>query len=207
MSSSALPPYQDPDAVGTDDSEVVPQITQKQAKRINAPVRGMVISMAVLLLLLLPFLWLQPKPDGKPFRADVNVAEEAGHLAKQTSFTPLAPELGENWTANYARWNAKSEEGVPLWSVGYLSPDSHLIEAAQTAKANPTWLAQRTEMVPVTGERNINGVKWEEHHQPERGKTEEFTAWVGTLKDSTVVLSGQATEAEFEHVATAISGS
>ena len=43
-------------------------------------------------------------------------------------------------------------------------------------------------------------------HRDASGKQDEFTAWVGELKDSTVVLSGQAPSAEFEHVAGAVSG-
>ncbi|MDO4919377.1 DUF4245 domain-containing protein [Kocuria sp.] len=185
----------------------VPQLTSKQAKRLNAPIRGMVISMVVLILMLLPFLWLQPKPDAQPYRAQVDVAQEAKFAADQASFTPAAPQLGDGWSANYARWTAQSQDGVPLWDVGYLSPDYHLVDMVQTAKSNPTWLAQRTQLVPQTGEKQLDGVTWHQHHRDASGKDEEFTAWVGDLKGSTVVLSGTAPDADFEHVARALSGS
>ena len=184
-----------------------PQLTTKQASRINAPVRGMVISMLVLLLLLLPFLWLQPRPDAQPYRAHVDVAQEATFAADQASFPPAAPDLGESWRANYARWDEKSQDGVPLWSVGYLSPDYHLVDMVQTAESNPTWLAQRTELVPVTDEKEVAGVTWQIHHRDASGKQDAFTAWVGTLKDSTVVLSGDAPDADFQLVAEALSRS
>ncbi|WP_270263221.1 DUF4245 domain-containing protein [Kocuria marina] len=184
----------------------VPQLTRKQASRINAPIRGMVISMLVLILLLLPFLWLQPKPDAQPYRAHVDVSEEARFAGDQAPFTPAAPELGDGWSANYARWEAQSQDGVPLWNVGFLSPGYHLVDMAQTAQSNPTWLAQRTQLIPPTDERTVNGVTWQIHHRDASGKQDEFTAWVGELKDSTVVLSGKAPSAEFEHVAGALSG-
>lgn len=184
-----------------------PQLTTKQASRINAPVRGMVISMLVLLLLLLPFLWLQPRPDAQPYRAHVDVAQEATFAADQASFTPAAPDLGESWSANYARWDEKSQDGVPLWNVGFLSPDYHLVDMVQTAESNPTWLAQRTELVPVTDEKEVAGVTWQIHHRDASGKQDAFTAWVGTLKDSTVVLSGDAPDADFQLVAEALSRS
>ncbi|WNB87794.1 DUF4245 domain-containing protein [Glutamicibacter protophormiae] len=184
-----------------------PQLTTKQASRINAPVRGMVISMIVLLLLLLPFLWLQPRPDAQPYRAQVDVAQEATFAADQASFTPAAPDLGDGWSANYARWDEKSQDGVPLWNVGFLSPGYHLVDMAQTAESNPTWLAQRTELVPVTDEKEVAGVTWQTHHRDASGKQDAFTAWVGTLKDSTVVLSGDAPDADFQLVAEALSRS
>ncbi|RLZ02340.1 DUF4245 domain-containing protein [Kocuria tytonicola] len=167
----------------------------------------MVISMVVLILLLLPFLWLQPKPDAQPYRAQVDVSQEAKFAGDQAPFAPADPRLGEGWSANYARWTEKSQEGVPLWNVGYLTPDYHLVDMAQTTESNPTWLAQRTELIPQTGEKTLGGVTWHQHHRDANGRQEEFTAWVGELEDSTVVLSGKAPEADFEHVATALSGS
>ena len=206
MSDSATTPPRQPHeqkvtSETPEEGAVVPQITTKQAAKINAPIRGMIISMAVLFMLILPFLWLSPKPDAQPYRADVNVAEEAGFVAEQADFTPAAPELGEDWTANYARWQANSQDGVPVWSVGYLSPEYRLVELVQTAEANPTWLAQRTELIPVTDQKNVGGVSWDIHHRDPIGQQEEFTAWVGELDDSTVILSGKASEGEFEHVA------
>ena len=167
----------------------------------------MVISMVVLMLLLLPFLWLQPKPDGQPYRANVDVGQEAAFVADQAPFTPAAPQLPEGWSANYARWTENSEDGVPLWNVGYLSPEYHLVDLVQTAESNPTWLAQRTEQAPQTGEKTVGGVTWTLHHREATDKQEEYTAWVADLKDSTVVLSGKAPDAEFEQVAQSLSGS
>ena len=190
-----------------DEEHPVPQLTSKQAARLNAPIRGMVISMVVLILLLLPFLWLQPKPDAQPYRADVDVSQEAEFASEQAPFTPADPRLGEGWSANYARWTENSQEGVPLWNVGYLSPGYHLVDMVQTTESNPTWLAQRTELVPQTGEKTVGGVTWRRHHRDAAGKQEEFTAWVADLKDSTVVLSGKAPETDFEHVAAALAGS
>ncbi|WP_233542872.1 DUF4245 domain-containing protein [Kocuria tytonis] len=193
---------------GTDaEGQPVPQITEKQATRLNAPIRGMVISMLVLILLLLPFLWLQPKPDAQPYRANVDVSQEAHFAKDQASFTPADPKPGDGWSANYARWSEKSQDGVPLWNVGYLSPDYHLVDMVQTAQSNPTWLAQRTQLIPETGERTVDGVTWKLHHRDASGKQEEFTAWVGQLKDSTVVLSGKAPDGDFERVAKALSRS
>lgn len=206
--SATTPPRQPHEDKATsatpEENAVVPQITTKQAAKINAPIRGMIISMAVLFMLILPFLWLSPKPDAQPYRADVNVAEEAGFVADQADFSPAAPELGEDWSANYARWEANSQDGVPVWSVGYLSPEYRLVEMAQTAESNPTWLAQRTELIPATGQKDVGGISWDIHHRDPVGQQEEFTAWVGTLDDSTVILSGKATEGEFEHVANAL---
>ncbi|MGK7223614.1 DUF4245 domain-containing protein [Kocuria flava] len=186
-----------------DDVRPLPQITPKQAKRINAPVQGMIISMAVLLLLVLPLVWLQPRPDGEPYRPDVDVAQEASYVAGQSPFPPVVPEPGEEWTANYARWNGGAAEGVPYWEIGWVSPGGRFVELVQTSLANPTWLAQQAETLPATGTADAGGTRWDVHVREASDDAGALTVYTGEAAGSTLVVKGDADRAELDHLAAA----
>lgn len=194
-----------PDTPGPDASgQPLPQITEKQARRLNAPVQGMIISMAVLLLLVLPFVWLQPRPDAQPYRPDVDVAQEADYVADESPFSPVVPEPGEGWTANYARWNGGAAEGVPFWEIGWATPQGSFIGLVQTSMANPTWLAQQTEALPATAVVEAGGVPWDVHVREESRNQDAVTVYTGEVNGSTVVLKGDAPGAELDRLATAV---
>lgn len=186
-----------------DEPQVTPQITSKQAKRINAPARGMIISMAVLVLLALPFFLLQPRPDGQTYRPDVDVAQEAGYAADVAGFEPLAPELGDGYSPNYARWQGNTADGVDRWEAGWVTPSSRFIGLVQTDQANPTWLVEQLDQAPQTGTREAHGVEWRTY-QAEDDQGRPARSWVGESDGSTIVLTGTATDEEFDHVAAAV---
>lgn len=185
------------------DSQVTPQITTKQAQRIYAPARGMIISMAVLVLLTLPFFLLQPRPDGQTYRPDVDVAQEASYAADVAEFTPVAPELGDGYSPNYARWQGNSADDVDRWEAGWVTPSSRFVGLVQTDQANPTWLVEQVGQAPQTGTREAHGIDWDTY-QAEDDDGKITRSWVGELDDSTVVVTGTASEEEISHVAGAV---
>lgn len=180
-----------------------PQITAKQSQRINAPARGMIISMAVLILLALPFFLLQPRPDGQTYRPNVDVSKEASYAADVANFRPLAPEPGDGYSPNFARWQGNTADGVDVWETGWMTPSARFIELVQTDQANPTWLAEVTEQAPKIGTREAYGTRWDTYHK-EDDKGQVTRAWVGQVDGSTVVLTGTASEDEFHHFAQAV---
>lgn len=194
---------QSPQQLESDDPPVIPQITTKQAQRLHTPARAMVISMAVLVLLALPFFLLQPRPDGQTYRPQVNVAQEASYASDVANFTALAPELGEEYSPNFARWQGNTADGVDRWEAGWVTPSSRFIELIQTDQANPTWLADVVDQAPATGQREAHGVNWE-MRQKENDSGQVTRSWVGELDGSTVVLTGTGSEAEFDHLAQAV---
>ncbi|MFE7630178.1 DUF4245 domain-containing protein [Kocuria sp. NPDC057446] len=203
--TAAGPGVPGPDAPAPDaPGQPLPQLTEKQARRINAPVQGMIISMAVLLLLVLPFVWLQPRPDAQPYRPDVDVAQEAAYVADEAPFTPVVPEPGEGWSANYARWNGGAAEGVPYWEIGWVTPQGSFIGLVQTSLANPTWLAQQTEALPATAEVEAGGVPWNVHVREESRNQDALTVYTGEVNGSTVVLKGDAPGTELDRLATTV---
>ncbi|CEA07465.1 hypothetical protein BN1051_00779 [Arthrobacter saudimassiliensis] len=186
-----------PETAGPADAPVTPVLTAKQAKRANATVIGMLISTGLTLALVLGAVMLNPAPQGKRPGADVAaIAAEAEDIA---GYAPLAPELPEGWSANYARWNNGSTDGVAHWEVGWLSPTEEFIRMSQTSQANPTWVAQMAEQAAPAGERTAGGHTWEL-----RDGTDGDAHLIGEFDGTTVILSGAADLAEFDVLAGAV---
>ncbi|UPO77576.1 DUF4245 domain-containing protein [Arthrobacter sp. Helios] len=164
---------------------VTPTLTTKQAKRANATVIGMLIATGITLaIVLLPVLL---NPYQKPQVRDVDVQAIASEASADAGYDPLAPELPDGWTANYARWDSGVNSGVPAWEVGYLTPDWDFIRLTQTASANPTWVSQTTDDSVVAGERTVGGTTWQL-----RDGADGEAHLVTEVEGMTVVLSSDA---------------
>lgn len=192
------------DASDEDQQRVVPQITEKQAKRLNTPLRAIIITMVALLAITLPFVWLQPRPDNQSYRPEVDVAQTAAEASREAGYPVVDPQLEEPWHANFARWNAGATDGVAFWEVGYVTPSGGFITVTQTGDSNPTWLAQRTDSAPATGSVEAGGATWETRVSRAADADETVTSYVGELEGTTVILSGTASDADFEDLSGAV---
>jgi hypothetical protein len=178
---------------------IKPVIPAAAAKRANASVIGMVIALVVSIAAFLPVILMNPLPKSDGYRPDIDVAGIAQRAADVAGFTPVAPDTGNAFRANYARWEAGTGNGVPTWEVGFLTPKESFIGLVQTSKANPTWLLQQTKNAPVTGSRSAGGQDWELR---DTGKGEK--SMVLDYRGTTVVLSGAAQLDEFAALADAV---
>lgn len=194
-------------AYTSDHQPVMPQITAKQAKRINAPARNMIISMAAMILILIPILWLMPHPDKTPYRPQMNVHQVAFESGQQAGFAVAAPEL-EGWHYNYARWNGNTADKIGFFKSGQVTPKNHFIELTQAKDTNPTWVAQQTNNAVQQGSEQIGGVQWEVRAEASTKNNERVYSYVGQVpvangSSTTVILSGTADPAEFAQLADA----
>lgn len=178
---------------------VKPVIPAAAAKRANASVIGMIIALVVSIAAFLPIVLMNPSPKTDGFRPNIDVSAVANNAVDVAGFTPVAPETGDTFRPNYARWEAGTGTGVPTWEVGYLTPKEAFIGLIQTKKANPTWLLQQTKNAPVTGTRKAGGQEWELR---DTGKGER--SMVLNHRGTTVVLSGGAQLDEFAVLAAAV---
>lgn len=178
---------------------VKPVIPAAAAKRANASVIGMIIALAVSIAAFLPIVLMNPAPKSDGFRPDINVSAVARNAEDVAGFTPVAPELGESFSPNYARWESGTASGVATWEVGYVTPKQAFIGLAQTAQANPTWLLEQVKSAPVTGKRNAGGLEWELR---DSGKGQKSMILVH--RGTTVVLTGTAQLDEFSVLAAAV---
>lgn len=178
---------------------VKPVIAAAAAKRANASVIGMGIALLLSIAAFLPIVLMNPAPKSDGYRPDVDVAATARNAAGVAGFTPAAPDTGNGFRPNYARWEAGTGNGVPTWEVGFLTPEESFIGMVQTSKANPTWLLQQTRNAPVTGSRAAGGQEWELR---DTGKGEK--SMVLDYRGTTVILSGAARLDEFAVLADAV---
>ena len=178
---------------------VKPVIPAAAAKRANASVIGMIIALVVSIAAFLPIILMNPLPKSDGYRPDIDVAAVSRNATDVAGFTPVAPETGNSFRPNYARWEAGTGNGVPTWEVGYLTPKESFIGLVQTRNANPTWLLQQTRNAPVTGSRTAGGQEWELR---DTGKGEK--SMVLDYRGTTVVLSGEAQLDEFAALADAV---
>ncbi|MBO1266520.1 DUF4245 domain-containing protein [Arthrobacter sp. PO-11] len=185
--------------VHADPAPIKPVIAAKAAKRANASVIGMVIALLVCVLAFLPIVLMNPAPKSDGYRPNVNVSAIAANAADVAGFTPVAPELGDTFSPNYARWDSGTASGVPIWEVGYLTPKEAFIGVVQTRQANPTWLLQQTKNAPVTGTRNAGGQEWEL-----RDSGKDTRSMILVHRGTTIILSGTASLDEFATVAAAV---
>lgn len=176
-----------------------PVLNAKAAKRANASVIGMVVALLVCVLAFLPIVLMNPAPKSSGYRPNVDVSAIAANAADVAGFTPAAPDTGETFSPNYARWESGSGSGVPTWEVGYLTPKQAFIGLTQTKQANPTWLLQKTSNAPVTGTRSAGGRDWELRDNG-KGTRSMVLAYRGT----TVILAGTAELDEFSVLAAAV---
>ena len=178
---------------------VRPVIPAAAAKRANASVIGMLIALAVSIAAFLPIILMNPLPKSDGFRPNIDVSAVARNATDVAGFTPVAPDTGNTFTANYARWESGSGSGVPTWEVGFLTPKDSFIGLIQTNQPNPTWLVQQTKSAPVTGTRDAGGQEWELR---DTGKGEK--SMILDYRGSTVILTGGAPLDEFGVLAAAV---
>ncbi|MEW9872425.1 DUF4245 domain-containing protein [Arthrobacter sp. HS15c] len=178
---------------------VKPVIPAAAAKRANASVMGMMIALVVSIAAFLPIVLMNPFPKSEGFRPDIDVSAVARNATDVAGFTPVAPETGDTFTSNYARWESGSGSGVPTWEVGFLTPNDSFIGLIQTRLANPTWLLQETGNAPVTGSRNAGGQEWELRDSGKGNRS-----MVLNYRGTTVILTGPAKLDEFAVLADAV---
>ncbi|WP_421083566.1 DUF4245 domain-containing protein [Rothia nasimurium] len=182
----------------TSDEQVIPQITAKQAERINAPARNMVISMVVITLLLLPVIWMMPQPNKNPYRPTVDLPL-VSYEASQVAGYPVAAAEQEGWHYNYARWISGQADGINYWETGQVTPSNAFLEIIQAADSNPTWIAQKTGNAVPEASLQIDGATWEVRTLVDPEDKEKITTfYIGELENTALIVKGDADPAEFQ---------
>lgn len=199
---TARAPRADEDAVGTRaqnegaDDAPTPQLTQSQAKRLLTPMMGMVITMGVLVAILAAIWFMNPEPD-VTYTRDEDVPQAASWADDVAEYSPLSPDVPAEWSANYARWETRTEFGVDVWEVGYTTEAVDFVGFAQTDDANAAWVNAEVDQAPQTGTTTIAGLDFRTHQQEDR----RYYVLEGQNNErdgTTVVISGDAGDAEFD---------
>lgn len=179
-----------------DDEAPTPQITESQSKRLKTPMIGMIITMAVLSLILAGLWFINPEPDVE-YSRDEDVAESALWADDTTDYHPVAPEVPDEWSANYARWETRAEHSVDVWEAGYTTEAVDFFGFAQTDNANPAWVNEETNQAPAEGTTTINGLEFEVRAADER-RYYVLEAEDNDVDGTTVVITTDTSEEEFD---------
>lgn len=167
--------------------------------------KNLVLALGASLLVVLVIVLMVPR-SGAPIDRDIDVASVA-EQAQIASGAPLAvPRVPEGWRANAAELRTSEADGVTAWYAGYLTPSNEYIGMYQGLEANPTWVAGLLERTLATGTTTIDGVEWTVYDNRGTGDDVGNAEYGLTTEagDSTFVLIGTATPAEFEALARAL---
>ncbi|MGO4690906.1 DUF4245 domain-containing protein [Glaciibacter sp. 2TAF33] len=173
--------------------------------RARKTMNNLVLSLLVTLAAVLVLVLLVPRSDTSSVSTvDYHqVAQQAQHGIDE----PLAdPRLPDGWRANEAEWRTGGSDQVPSWYIGLLTPRDQFIGLTQAINANPSWLADALQRQAATGTVTIDGITWDVYRntvkEADRGNFD--YALVTASADSTYLLVGTATEAEFAALAGAL---
>lgn len=176
-----------------------PRLTPKQAKRAGQSARAMVVSVLATLGIALLVILINPPSTEQTYDRDLDVQTIARQATDTAGFTATAPEVPEDWDANYARWNAAGVDQVEFWEAGYVTAEEDFAGFKQTAQANPTWISQQISNAPLTGSRTVDGTVWD-LHEPADGDRHLVTELDGT----TVIVTGSGELSVMDTLAAAI---
>lgn len=143
------------------------------------------------------------RPDQTTMREPVDYAGATEGAQSSFDGRLLVPELEDGWTANYARMS--DEGGVEAWQIGFLSPDDGFIQLTQAFDTNPSWLDDQVRGADAGPTVEIGGVTWTSYDRRAADDPGLVAAALSTGDDAaTIVLTGTASDADFEELAAAV---
>jgi hypothetical protein len=176
----------------------------RSRKTLNNLVLSLLVTVGAVVVLVL----LVPRTDTVIDR-NVDYSEVVAQLQIGIDEPLVDPDLPEGWRANAAEWRPGTNDDVPSWYLGLLTPKNQFIGLSQAIDANATWLAARLSNTPASDVITIDGVEWDVYLNPapenERGNFE--YALVTTAASSTYLMVGTADAAEFSVLAEALGDS
>ncbi|MFZ7088369.1 DUF4245 domain-containing protein [Curtobacterium sp. RRHDQ10] len=176
----------------------------RRAHRANQTTLNLVLSLAASLAIVLFLVAVVVRPD-QSTRAAVDYRQVAAQ-AQVPGVTIAAPELPSGFTSNRADYQDAPSDGVPVWTVGFITPDEQYIGLHQGIGANKTWVSNVLQEHAATGSRTIDGTKWTVVDRRSEGSDAGNLAYslVGTFGKSTIVLAGTADDRSFRTLATGV---
>ncbi len=115
------------------------------------------------------------------------------------------PVLPPDWWANRAEFTDSAADDVDHLADRLHHPVEQYIGFTQGIDANPSWVAGELENAQPTGTETIDGITWDVYDRRDADDPGNLAyALVTTVDDSTFVLSGTASDAEFATLAASV---
>ncbi len=117
----------------------------------------------------------------------------------------VVPELPAGWTANRAELVTGRGDSVDSWQIGLLTPGEQYIGFVQGIGADQRWISDQTANALATDTATIGDRVWQIYDRREADDPGNLAYAMTTVEgDSTIVLGGTATDAEFAVLAEAV---
>lgn len=159
---------------------------------------ALVATIAVVLFL----VFVVVRPDSPP-REPVDYRTVAAQVQGDLDVSITAPVLPEGWTANEAQLRTEGE--IPVWYIGFITPEQQFIALNQGVDANPTWVDLLLDSAQPTGSLVVGNQTWTVYdHRDADDPGNLAYALVTENQESTFVLYGTASDTEFETLATSM---
>ena len=183
--------------------------TASAAHRSNQTLLNLVIALAASLLVVFIIVVVVVRPDQSGPAKAVDWVAVAKDAQQSVSTKLVVPQLPKTWSANRAELidTKSAPDGIASWQVGFLTPSTQYIGLVQGMKADASWVSSQLQQKTTTGDATFGGFRWQVYdHRTDDDPGNLAYALVTTVGDSTVVLAGTGTDAEFATLATEISG-
>lgn len=183
--------------------------TATAAHRNNQTLINLVIALAASLLVVFVVVVVVVRPDQSGPPKAVNWVSVANDAQPSVSTTLVVPRLPKTWSANRAELvdASSAADGIASWQIGFLTPTTQYIGLVQGIKADATWVSSQLQQKKSTGDATFGGLRWQVYdHRTADHPGNLAYGLVTSVGDSTVVLAGTASDAEFATLATEIAG-
>lgn len=168
------------------------------ARRGMGTVRGMVISMVLILAAVLAWMALVPRVN-EISQPAVDVRSVATQVRQETSWGISQPQLPVGWKATSVRFTPAGD-GLRTWHVGYLSPEGNYVSMDQTQGATAGWVSAQTSDGKAEGSISAAGRTWQKLSSRATIQRSLVSRESGS-GDLTTVLSGTAPYAQLAQFA------
>jgi hypothetical protein len=161
---------------------------------------ALLASLGVVALVLLVVV----RPTSIP-RDPIDFAAVAADAQGSVDVPLVVPQLPDGWTANRAELVTGEADGIDSWQIGLLTPGEQYIGFVQGIRVDQRWLSDETADAQTSDSVTVGDRVWQ---VSDRRDTDDpgILAYIMTTVegDSTIVLGGTASDAEFLVLAEAI---
>jgi len=161
-------------------------------------VRGMVISMVLILAAVLAWMALVPRVS-EISQPAVDVGSVARQVRQETSWGISQPRLPAGWKATSVRFTPAGD-GLRTWHAGYLSPQGNYVSIDQTVGATDGWVSALTSEGKAEGTIFAAGRTWQKLSSRVTIQRSLVSRGSGA-RDLTTVLSGTASYSQLAQFA------
>jgi len=185
-----------------DDAVTTPQPTGRQNARLRQTAMDMVRSLALVLAAVAVIMQIthRPQPDAvKPVEIAPKLAvarAQAGYpvlVATQAAYVPTS-----------VRWEYTAEtKPVPVWHVGYVTPDTQYVQVDQTAAGSPGFISEATASGIAGDALRIAGSSWQKYESVSDTGTRRSLVLI--TPQATTVVSGTVEWPELQSVVAGLS--